>query len=722
MLTVGALVSGVGIVSWLGHSINLLFFTSPLFTLVLIINAYDSFHIADVWSRLQTQSRRKQYTPSERLATTFEQIAPSYLTINVSLFVFSLTVSFALLFNFIYQTFISSAALALLCSDSELAYEAHFAKSIELKKPSIGCLPTTTNGNSKNGSSASKIKTNSLSSIPAKRQRFRQACAHKLFHPYTKFLTSIWTKVIALALLILIGWFGVKNGLAGLENRMDYRKMLPNGSPASRAFNLMDTIWMDILQIVYFVKHPPNFENATEFGQFKNFIFDASAIPTAMHPRAHMSWLFDYYRDQLDQNFFEIEASKQNSAINMSNFKEFITTFPYQAWQNGVKFSFEQEKKTPTIQSMVVLIAYNETKGLNGKYSLMAECRKVAAKYPNFDIVAFDTDSQTVDVIEAVPKTTLILVVCLIISTGVITQILLWNVFATVLTTATVSSIIAGLYGLGRLFGLELDLLSVPATTAVAAQVIHLGSQYMGEFISCWAKEERLRRALEFTSSPLWKTAIIWLIIAIPQLLSSVEFFSVQARILMLGIGLVACHVLVIVLAEEKGESFHELKYLLLAEDEEWTAFNGSYYKVVANFTYELNAELAQEICRNLNSSLVSIHSAEENQFISEFVSKYNTTYSLLNNFVWIGMQRLSGVLAWMDGSPMDFTNWEVNEPDNYLGQQNCVFMCRSADGCISQKNIANPWEDWYCRNISQTINMAVCKKSSNQINVDGDL
>lgn len=54
---------------------------------------------------------------------------------------------------------------------------------------------------------------------------------------------------------------------------------------------------------------------------------------------------------------------------------------------------------------MVVLIAYNETYGLIGKLKLMRECRRVAKKYSQFKIISFDTDSQTVDVIDSVPIT-----------------------------------------------------------------------------------------------------------------------------------------------------------------------------------------------------------------------------------------------------------------------------------------------------------------------------
>ncbi|KAI1723560.1 patched family domain-containing protein [Ditylenchus destructor] len=208
---------------------------------------------------------------------------------------------------------------------------------------------------------------------------------------------------------------------------------------------------------------------------------------------------------------------------------------------------YRPNSKTPTINSMIVLIAYNETKGLKGKRKLMANCRQVAANFPNLDIDVFDTDSQTVDVMEGIPGTCLIFFLTLAISVSVVSQVLLWDFAVTILTTSVSVSVLGGLLGLGQLLGLELDLLYVPASAVLGALAVFLGQQFIGEFITCWAKEDRMRRALEFTSSPLWKTTIIWLSIGIPQTLSSVEFFNVQARLLLLALGLSLCHVLILV-------------------------------------------------------------------------------------------------------------------------------------------------------------------------------
>lgn len=56
---------------------------------------------------------------------------------------------------------------------------------------------------------------------------------------------------------------------------------------------------------------------------------------------------------------------------------------------------------------MLTMIAYNGTKGLQGKYELINACREVAARHPSLNVVAFDTDARTVDIMDEIPPTAL---------------------------------------------------------------------------------------------------------------------------------------------------------------------------------------------------------------------------------------------------------------------------------------------------------------------------
>jgi hypothetical protein len=64
---------------------------------------------------------------------------------------------------------------------------------------------------------------------------------------------------------------------------------------------------------------------------------------------------------------------------------------------------------------------------------------------------------------------------------------------------------------------------------------------------------------------------------------------------------------------------------------------------------------------------LISIHSAEENDFIRNYVEEQPS----LSIRVWIGLKRDIYVLhefVWVDKSPVDYVNWRINQPDNAGG------------------------------------------------------
>jgi hypothetical protein len=61
---------------------------------------------------------------------------------------------------------------------------------------------------------------------------------------------------------------------------------------------------------------------------------------------------------------------------------------------------------------------------------------------------------------------------------------------------------------------------------------------------------------------------------------------------------------------------------------------------------------------------LISIHSAEENEFIRNYVEEQ--PFSLTR--VWIGLRRTiysTREFVWVDKSPVDYVNWNLGEPNN---------------------------------------------------------
>ncbi|XP_022332922.2 macrophage mannose receptor 1-like isoform X2 [Crassostrea virginica] len=111
---------------------------------------------------------------------------------------------------------------------------------------------------------------------------------------------------------------------------------------------------------------------------------------------------------------------------------------------------------------------------------------------------------------------------------------------------------------------------------------------------------------------------------------------------------------------------------------------NNKCYKIVQDDALSFNE--AKEICskHGRDYSLVSIHSEIENAFIAlQFDA--SSTESL-----WIGLsdESLDSSFSWIDNSPVDFTNWNVGEPNSYA--ENCGEIIVKSDG-------VGKWNDVYC-------------------------
>ena len=81
----------------------------------------------------------------------------------------------------------------------------------------------------------------------------------------------------------------------------------------------------------------------------------------------------------------------------------------------------------------------------------------------------------------------------------------------------------------------------------------------------------------------------------------------------------------------------------------------------------------AMTICQySYRSTLVTIHSEQEFNFLSEMVfDRHHAKYS-----VWIGLIRASNdSFVWFDRSPLNYTNWGPNEPNNWNSKNYCAVM-----------------------------------------------
>ncbi|KAL1772868.1 low affinity immunoglobulin epsilon Fc receptor isoform X1 [Sigmodon hispidus] len=100
----------------------------------------------------------------------------------------------------------------------------------------------------------------------------------------------------------------------------------------------------------------------------------------------------------------------------------------------------------------------------------------------------------------------------------------------------------------------------------------------------------------------------------------------------------------------------------------------------------------ARFTCTDLEGRLVSIHSQAEQDFLMKHSNKKDS---------WIGLRDLDmeGQFIWMDGSPVDYSNWNPGEPNNAGQGEDCVMMRGSGQ-----------WNDAFCRSY---LDAWVCEKQA---------
>ncbi|XP_070537336.1 C-type mannose receptor 2-like [Ptychodera flava] len=117
--------------------------------------------------------------------------------------------------------------------------------------------------------------------------------------------------------------------------------------------------------------------------------------------------------------------------------------------------------------------------------------------------------------------------------------------------------------------------------------------------------------------------------------------------------------------------------------DLEWYYYGGKcYYVTNTESANRMSWQNARNFC-NLNGAvLASIHTQQEQELILSLVDMRNTWAA------WIGLREYeaSSVYSWSDGTPLDYTFWSPNEPNDANGEEQCVEM-RAHDGMWNDNN-----------------------------------
>lgn len=100
--------------------------------------------------------------------------------------------------------------------------------------------------------------------------------------------------------------------------------------------------------------------------------------------------------------------------------------------------------------------------------------------------------------------------------------------------------------------------------------------------------------------------------------------------------------------------------------------------KILATNGKEINFETTLEACKSAGGSIATLRNKEENNAILDIVKRFN-------RYAYLGIKEgeVPGEFHYLDGTPLNYTNWHAKEP-NGKGGENCVEMY--TDGAWNDK------------------------------------
>ena len=130
--------------------------------------------------------------------------------------------------------------------------------------------------------------------------------------------------------------------------------------------------------------------------------------------------------------------------------------------------------------------------------------------------------------------------------------------------------------------------------------------------------------------------------------------------------------------------------------DDGWQAFGNSCYKMTVE-TKTWNE--AEKDCEKSGAHLASIHSAEEQAFVTKLHDPTRKHY------IWLGGMRDGGSFKWKDGSAFNYQNWDRGQPNDWRGNEDCMELY-SAPG----QSHHDKWNDVPCDQTNHADGF-ICKK-----------
>ncbi|CAJ0959388.1 unnamed protein product, partial [Mesorhabditis belari] len=358
---------------------------------------------------------------------------------------------------------------------------------------------------------------------------FETKTKRRFIDSYSALITrSNFFKFSVIAVFILALVIPSAIGLKKIRGNLDYRHLLHPEAKANKGVHIMgDVVWPDILQIMFYIEKPPKFEDSAQYKQFNELVDDIQKIDGAMRMKDNMMFVKDFKK-------FANTPSDATS-LDMTKFYAFITDELYQAWNSGVKYRTHFDSTTNTtsveITNMLYLVAFNGTRSLADKATLLSKCREVASRYTQFQVIPFDTEVGMADVVTQAPEATIIIPIACLVSLFVWFLFFAANLTSSLIAAFSASAVFFCSYGLCSLMGATINPFSIGALVSLAPLSIKavVPFAYFFQLSSTMQKNDnvqRIRNSMAKALLPTVLSSICSSALLLPVLFVPIRLFS----------------------------------------------------------------------------------------------------------------------------------------------------------------------------------------------------
>ena len=104
-------------------------------------------------------------------------------------------------------------------------------------------------------------------------------------------------------------------------------------------------------------------------------------------------------------------------------------------------------------------------------------------------------------------------------------------------------------------------------------------------------------------------------------------------------------------------------------------------------YDHSMTWQEADRFCRAKGGHLVTINSAEEQEFIEELLRKGE------RNSYWIGGMVASGTITWVTGEAVVYTNWAADQPDLHNSNEDALMIYKEKNP-LAPSDTTYKWND----------------------------